>query len=450
MKSFIGGIHPRYDKITRKDMIKVAPLPKRVILPLQQHTGAICEPLVNSEDIVKVGQKIAESKEFVSACIHASISGQVLGIAKAKHPVLGECKAIVIESEVNRIKDSKYPSGIKIEWDESVKRRENVDKLTKDELKGIIKEAGVVGLGGAAFPTHVKLSPPPEKKIDTVILNGAECEPYLTCDHRIMLEQTERIIKGMQIIIKILEAENYYIGIEDNKENAIALFEEKLLGMGLQDKIKVIRLETIYPQGEEKNLIYSIIKREVPNNGGLPRDTGVVVQNVQTAKAIYDAVYEGKPLIERVVTITGAVKEPKNLLVKIGTLVKDLIEYCGGYEGSIGKIISGGPMTGIAQYSDDIPIIKGSSGVLVQKEEVIKEEERDCIRCGRCVDKCPMGLMPTIIFQYAQKDEFDKCEEYFAFDCYECGVCSYVCPSKIPLVHWIKYAKNELMKRRKK
>ncbi len=437
MKSFLGGIHPRYHKITRKDRIKVAPLPKKVILPLQQHIGAPCESLVNPGDIVKVGQKIAESKSFVSAPIHASISGKVLGIVKEKHPTLGECKAIVIESDG------------KVEWIESIRKREKINDLNKDDLRNIIKEAGIVGLGGAAFPTHVKLSPPAEKRIDTVILNGAECEPYLTCDHRIMLEQTERIIKGFQVIIRILGVENCYIGIEDNKQNAIGLFEEKLHDMGLSEKIKVVKLKTIYPQGAEKNLIYSILLRKVPS-GGLPMDIGVVVQNVQTAKAIYDAVYEGKPLIERVVTITGAVKEQKNLLVKIGTPVKDLIEFCGGYEGSIGKVISGGPMMGIAQYSDDVPIIKGSSGILVQRKEVLKAEERDCIRCSRCVDKCPMQLMPTMISQYAQNDNFDKCEEYFALDCYECGVCSYVCPSKIPLVHWIKYAKNELMKRKKK
>lgn len=438
MKLFIGGIHPKYNKVTRNDSIKVAPLPKKVILPLQQHTGAPCEPLVGKDDIVKVGQKIAGSKSFVSAPIHASISGKVLSIAKSKHPVLGECNAIVIEGDGN------------IEWDKSVKTRENMEQLGKDELRIIIKEAGIVGLGGAAFPTHVKLSPPPENKIDTAILNGAECEPYLTCDHRIMLEQTEKIIKGFQIIINILEAKNCYVGIEDNKEDAISLFEEKLQDMGLKDKIKVVRLKTIYPQGAEKNLIYSITGRKVPNKGGLPMDVGCVVHNVQTAKAIYDAVYDGKPLIERVITITGAVKEPKNLLVKIGTPLKDLIEFCGGYEGSIGKIISGGPMMGIAQYTDEIPIIKGSSGILVQREEVIKEEERDCIRCGRCVDKCPMLLMPTMIAQYAKNNDIDKAEEYFALDCYECGCCSYVCPSKIPLVHWIKYAKNELMKRKRK
>jgi len=433
MGSFIGGIHPRYDKITRKSKIEVAPLPKKVVLPLQQHTGAVCEALVQKGDIVKVGQKISASDKFVSAPIHASISGTVLGIGKANHPVLGKCDAIVIEGDG------------KVEWDESIKGRSKINNLSKDDLKNIIKEAGIVGLGGAGFPTHVKLSPPPDKKIDTVILNGAECEPYLTCDHRIMLEQTTKIIKGFQVIIKILDVKNCYIGIEDNKENAIALIEEKLLDMGLEN-IQVIRLKTIYPQGAEKNLIYSVTGRKVPS-GGLPMDVKVVVQNVQTAKAVYDAVYEGKPLVERVVTVTGAVKEPKNLLVKIGTTVKDLVEHCGGYEGSVGKIISGGPMMGIAQYSDEVPIIKGSSGILVQKEEVISEEERDCIRCSRCVDKCPMQLMPTLITQFAQKDEFDKAGEYFALDCYECGVCSYVCPSKIPLVHWIKYAKNELMKK---
>ncbi len=432
MKSFFGGIHPKYNKVTRREKIKAAPFPKRVVIPLQQHIGAPCEAIVEKDDTVKAGQKIAEAKSFVSAPIHSSVSGNVLGIANSPHPTLGKCKGIVIEAD------------IETKWHESVKKRDNVESLSKDELKNIIKEAGIVGLGGAAFPTHVKLSPPPDKKIDTVILNGAECEPFLTCDHRVMVEQTERILKGLKILMKILEPKQSYIGIEDNKENAIALFEEKLQDMKLD--VKVVRLETIYPQGAEKNIIYSIIKRKVPA-GGLPMDVGVVVQNVQTAKAVYDAVYDGKPLVERVVTVTGAVKEPKNLKVKIGTPVKELIEFCGGYDGAVGKIISGGPMMGIAQYTDDIPIIKGSSGVLVQKEDILKDEERDCIRCGKCVDKCPMNLMPTQISQFAQKGDFEKCKEYFALDCYECGSCSFVCPSKIPLVHWIKYSKNELMKK---
>ncbi|MBU1945887.1 MAG: electron transport complex subunit RsxC [Nanoarchaeota archaeon] len=439
MAGFLGGIHPKYNKVTRKKAIEIAPMPKKVIIPLQQHIGAPCEALVKVGDEVKIGQKIAESKGFVSAPIHASISGKVTGIAKMPHPVLNECNAIIIEADG------------KISWDGSVKKRENIEKLTKDELKNIIKEAGIVGLGGAAFPTHVKLSPPKEKPIDVVILNGAECEPYLTCDHRIMLEEVEKVIKGFQIIIRVLEPKESYIGIEENKEDAISKFEKKLKEMELSEKIKIVKLETIYPQGAEKNLIYSITKRKVPSSGGLPMDVGVVVQNVQTAKAIYDAVYEGKPLIERVITITGAVKEPKNLLVKVGASVKEIIEHCKGYDGAVGKLISGGPMMGIAQSTDDMPIIKGSSGVLVQREsDVCSGEERDCIRCGKCVDVCPMNLMPTLISQYVKKDDIDTANEHFALDCYECGCCSYICPSKIPLVHWIKYAKGELMKRKKK
>src|SRR3989344_660776 len=315
MQGFLGGIHPKYNKITKNKSIEIAPMPKKVIIPLQQHIGAPCEALVKAGDKVKIGQKIAESKSFVSAPIHSSISGKVVGIAKSPHPVLSEFNAIVIEADG------------KIEWDESVKKREDIEKLTKDELKGIIKEAGIVGLGGAAFPTHVKLSPPKEKPIDTVILNGAECEPYLTCDHRIMVEEAEKVIKGFQVIIQILEPKDCYIGIEDNKNDAIDIFREKLDSMKLSEKIKVVRLETIYPHGAEKSLIYSITRRKVPSSGGLPMDVGVVVQNVQTAKAIYDAVYGGKPLIERVITVTGAVTEPKNLQVKIGTSVKDIIEY---------------------------------------------------------------------------------------------------------------------------
>jgi len=436
MGSFIGGIHPVYNKLTRKNKIEVAPMTKMVIIPLTQHIGAQCEPLVKPGDSVRVGQKIAESTAFVSAPIHSSLSGKVLGIAKAAHPVLGECNSIIIEADG------------RIEWDESVKKRENVDKLSKDELIKIIKEAGIVGLGGAAFPTHVKLSPPLDKPIDTLILNGAECEPYLTCDHRLMLEQPEKIIKGLQIMVKILEPKHVYIAIEDNKTNAVALFDEKLQDMGLKDKIKVVTLKTTYPEGAEKNLIHSITKRKVPNSGGLPMDVGCVVQNVQTAKAVFDAVYEGKPLIERVITITGAVKEPKNILVKIGTPVKELIDFCKGYEGGVAKIISGGPMMGITQYTDEIPIIKGSSGILVQREEdIAKVNERDCIRCARCINVCPMNLTPTLISQYAKNDDFEKAKEYFALDCFECGCCSYVCPSKIPLVHWIKYAKGELTKK---
>ena len=431
MFGFIGGVRPPYNKLTKKGKIEVAKLPKEVILPLSQHTGAMCEPLVKVGDHVKVGQKIADSDKFVSAPIHASISGKVKEISEKPHPVLGKCKAIVIESDG------------KVDWYEGHKK---TDHSYIDNLKKIIRKAGIVGMGGAAFPTHVKLSPE-GKKIDTVILNGAECEPYLTCDHRLMLAKTEEILKGFLIIKKILDAKQAIVGIEDNKANAVHFFKETILEKNLG--VKVVSLPTKYPEGAEKQLIYALTKRKIPP-GGLPKDVGVIVQNVQSAKAVYDAVVENKPLVERVITVTGAVKEPKNFLVKIGTPFKDLIEQCGGAIGPIGKIINGGPMMGIAQTTDEVPVIKGTSGILVQlNEEVDKleaEKELDCVRCSKCIDACPMFLMPTMISLYAEKNMIEKAKEYNAMDCYECGACAYICPSRIPLVKWIKKAKNEIMK----
>lgn len=430
MKSFFGGIHPDYNKITENRKIEVAALPKKVVLPLSQHTGAPCEPLVKAGDIVKAGQKIAESKSFVSAPIHASISGKVVEIAKKPHPVAGESLAIVIESDG------------KLEYDRSIKPRDDADELDRKDIISIIKEAGIVGLGGAAFPTHVKLSPPPEKKIDTIILNGAECEPYLTCDHRLMIEETGKIISGLRLMMKALDVKKAVIGIESNKENAIVFMKDR------SGSIEVVPLKAKYPQGAEKMLIYAITKRKVPS-GGLPMDVGVVVQNVGTAKAVYDAVYTGKPLIERCVTVTGAVKEPKNLLVKIGTPFSDLISQCGGYKGEPKKLIAGGPMMGIAQYTDDIPVIKGTSGILVI-DDGSADEERRCIRCAKCVDVCPVNLTPNMIMANSKNDRIEAAEYLNALDCFECGCCSYVCPSKIPIVHYIKYAKSEIMKKRKK
>ncbi len=428
MKSFFGGVHPDYNKTTEHKKIEVAVLPKKVIIPLSQHTGAPCEALVKIGDIVKAGQKIAESKAFVSAPVHASISGKVIEIAKKPHPIAGESLAIVIESDG------------RLEYDKSVKPRDNVDDIDRKELINIIKEAGIVGLGGAAFPTHVKLSPPPEKKIDTIILNGAECEPYLTCDHRLMIEETGKIISGLRLIMKVLDVKKAFIGIESNKENAIVFMKDK------SGNIEVVPLKTKYPQGAEKILIYAITKRKVPS-GGLPMDVGVVVQNVGTAKAVYDAVYNGKPLIERCITVTGAVKEPKNLLVKVGNLFDELIAQCGGYKGEPAKLISGGPMMGIAQYTDEIPVIKGTSGILVldKKEEY---EERRCIRCAKCVDVCPVNLTPNMIMANAKNDRIDAAKSFNALDCFECGCCAFVCPSKIPLVQYIKYAKAEIMKKK--
>ncbi len=447
MAVFSGGIHPSYNKITEKKEIKSAKTPEKVILPLSQHAGAICEPLVNVGDEVKIGQKIAESKAFVSAPIHAPISGKIVDISEQLSPLGNKVNSIIIRSDE------------KNEWHESVKQRDNIemsetqrvsehaqepkvlDNLTKEQIIKIIKEAGIVGLGGAMFPAHVKFNVK-DKKIDTVIINGAECEPYLTCDHRIMLEQSEKIVKGLKLIMKAVGAEKAYIGIENNKKNVIELLAKKLKD---EDNIEVKELKTIYPQGAEKMLIYSILKRKVPPRK-LPLDVNIVVSNVQTAKAIYDAVYESKPLIERVVTVTGDLKNPQNMLAKIGTPFKELIDECGGYSKEPFKLIAGGPLMGITQLDENVPLIKGTSGIVaLSKVEIGKE--KPCIKCAACVDVCPMLLMPNMIAAYSKEEMYDDADKVFALDCFECGCCSFVCPSKIPLVERIKKAKSEIMKK---
>ncbi len=303
-------------------------------------------------------------------------------------------------------------------------------------------------MGGAGFPTQVKLSPPPEKDIDTLIINGAECESYLTADYRIMLELTDEIIFGIKAVIKALGVKKAYIGIEDNKPDAYQKFRDRLADKG---NIEVVSLKTKYPQGGEKQLIYSITGREVPS-GGLPMDVGVVVQNVGTILAVSNAIKTGMPLIDRVVTVTGSgVKEPKNLLARIGTPFSDLIELCGGFNGDPGKVIMGGPMMGLAQKDLNVPVVKGTSGILVlTKEEAKHFEEGPCIKCARCVDMCPISLLPTRIAHFSKMEMWDEAEEYNALDCIECGCCSYICPAKIPLVQRIRIAKSEIMARRKK
>ena len=428
MRRFRGGVHPPYSKITARKKIERARLPTSVVLPLQQHVGAPCEALVNKGDQVKVGQKIGDSSAHISAPIHSSVSGVVKNISVHPSPVGEEVLSILIESDG------------KDEWIE----KEGIDpeKSSKEEILKKIRECGIVGLGGAAFPTHVKLSP--EKKIDTVIINGAECEPYVTADHRLMLEQGKKILRGTEIIKRLLDVEKVIIAIEDNKKDAI----EKLGGL-CDDGIEIVTLKTRYPRGDERYLIKAVLGREVPA-GGLPFDVGVVVQNVGTAKAIGDAIFEGIPLVERVLTVTGDVKEPKNLLARIGTPFSELIEQCGGFVGSVGKVISGGPMMGIAQWGD-VPVIKGTTCILVLDEKKARgEEERTCIRCGSCVEACPMGLMPAMLATYAKKKKFDLCEENYIWSCDECGCCAYVCPSRIPLIQLIKYGKAEAKKRKKK
>lgn len=436
---FKGGIHPDYHKeLTATMAVTVMKAPEKVVIPLQQHIGAPCEPLESIEvgTEVKTGQKIAQSSGFVSAPIHATVSGKITAIGPYNHPLGRPVQAITIESDGEE------------KWDESITPPGNPENLSPEEIRQIVKEAGIVGLGGATFPAHVKLSPPPEKKIDVVVLNGAECEPYLTADHRVMLEKPEEIVFGLKMMIKALGAEKGIIGIEDNKADAIKVIEQMVAE---EENISVASLHTKYPQGAEKMLIQVTTGRIVPS-GGLPLDVGVVNHNVGTAVAISDAVREGKPLIERVLTVTGSgINRPSNLLVRIGTLVSDVIEHCGGLKEETLKLISGGPMMGLAQPSPDIPVIKGTSGILaLTGVDIYLAESSPCIRCAKCVDQCPVQLMPTSIAQAAEHNLFKKAEKLHAMDCFECGCCAYVCPSKIPLTQWIRVAKAEIAKANKK
>ncbi len=436
---FKGGIHPDYHKeLTATMAVTAMKAPEKVVIPLQQHIGAPCEPLESIEvgTEVKIGQKIAQSSGFVSAPIHASVSGKITAIGPYNHPLGRPVEAITIESDGEE------------KWDDSIKPAGNPDNLTAEKIREIVREAGIVGLGGATFPAHVKLSPPPEKKIDIVVINGAECEPYLTADHRVMLENPEEIVFGLKMMIKALGAEKGVIGVEDNKPDALKVLEQEVAG---EDNITVASLHTKYPQGAEKMLIQVTTGRIVPA-GGLPLDVGVVNHNVGTAVAITNAVREGKPLVERVLTVTGSgINRPQNLMVRVGTLVSDVLEHCGGLKEETVKLIIGGPMMGLAQPSPDIPVIKGTSGILaLTGEDVYLAESSPCIRCAKCVDHCPVQLLPTSIALASEHEMFKKAEKLHAMDCFECGCCAFVCPSKIPLVQWIRIAKAEIAKANKK
>lgn len=434
--SFKGGIHPpHFKKLTEQKPIELAKEPQQVMIPMQMHIGAPCEPIVKVNDYVKVGQKIGEAKAFVSAPIHASVSGTVKKIAEIATP-LGKSMAVFIESDGQNV------------LDDNIKPKGSIENLSPQELKEIVKESGITGMGGASFPTHVKLSPPEGKKIDVVILNGAECEPYLTADHRLMVEQPGKVVEGLRILMKILGVEEGHIAIESNKPDAI----EKIEAYAQKySNIHIGVLKPKYPQGDEKRIINAVTGRMVPS-GGLPMDVGAVVDNVGTAAAVADAVLEGMPLIQRVATITGtAVKNPKNLLVKIGTPFSEIIEQCGGMTSDVGKLIMGGPMMGLAQYTDEIPVIKGTSGMLMLTELEAKVPEAEaCIRCGKCVGACPVHLQPLFISQFAMKNNVEMAEAYHAADCIECGSCSYICPAKRPLVESIRLMKREVLARRRK
>ncbi|MBC8312892.1 MAG: electron transport complex subunit RsxC [Candidatus Cloacimonetes bacterium] len=436
-KTFRGGVHPHDNKhYSNEKPIEEFPAPKRVVIHLSQHIGAPSKPIVAVGDFVKKGQKIAEANGFVSIPMHTPISGKVVKIGDFPHPIGTVQQAIEIENNG------------KNEWTDSIKDNEKFLQLSVDEMKNQIKNAGVCGMGGAGFPTIVKLSPPKEKPIDTAILNGVECEPFLTADHRLMLEKPDEIIAGLRIIMKILNAKSGIIGIELNKKDAIKIFKNKLKN---SKNMKVVPLKLRYPQGAEKQLIFAATRRKVPA-GGLPMDIGVVVQNVGTALAIYEAVRYNRPCIKRITTVTGEiVKSPKNLRVPIGTMISDMINYCDGTNKNIAKIISGGPMMGFAIPTSETPITKTTSGiVLFGEDDIIDTTEQVCLRCGRCVDACPMNLTPTFIVENVKNQNYEEAKKVNILDCMECGSCSFVCPSHIQLIQWIKLGKLEVGKLKKK
>lgn len=437
MKRFRGGVHPHSEKVSGGKRIENAVLPPKVIIPLQQHIGAPAQPIVEVGAEVKKGQKIGEAGGFVSSMIHASVSGKVTEISDYLYPnPLGRTSlSVVIES------------GGEDEWSEDVKPVDDVESLDNQRILDIVREAGIVGMGGATFPTNVKLSIPEGKEIDTIILNGVECEPYMTPDHRIMVEEPEKIVDGLKFIMKITNVSRGYIGIEMNKPDAIQAMQEATKD---EPNIQVSPLKVKYPQGWENMLIKAALDREVPP-GALPLEVGVVVCNVGTAAAISDAVRLGQPLIERAVSVTGpGITEPKNLRVRIGTPFSDLIEQCGGLKGKTGKVIAGGPMMGFAMFDVNVPVVKGTTNILIFSDKDAEiGESRSCIKCGRCVDVCPVGLMPTMIASLSAKGRFEDTEAYFPLDCKECGCCAYVCPAKIPLVQLIQFAKADIMARQR-
>lgn len=438
LKSFRGGVHPPESKeLTQNIPTEPFVAPKEVIIELRQHIGAPCEPLVKAGDYVYMGQKIGESTSFVSAPVHASVSGTVTAVKPYPHPGGGECMSIFIE---NDFKDALF-EGIKpfnLEFNHK-SIEECVNSLSPKHIIEKTKEAGITGMGGASFPLHVKLSPPDGVKIDTVIINGAECEPYLTSDHRTMLERPQLVLTGALMIARAVSAERIFIAIEHNKPDAINLMTSLSADF---DKIKVVTLKTKYPQGSEKQLIQAVCNRQVPS-GGLPSAIGVVVSNVDTCTAVARAVVMNMPLIERNVTVSGdAVKRPSNLRVRVGVKFSDLFEYCEGFKTEPDKIIMGGPMMGIAQSSTDVPVIKGTSGILaLSKAKTFSDEEGDCIKCGRCVSVCPMRLMPNALTVFSVAEDKEKLMEYHINDCMECGSCTYICPQRRFIVQHIKKGK---------
>lgn len=418
-----------------KKPIEEASLPDEIVIPLSQNLGSPCKPLVEIKQRVLVGQKIGDSDGFVSAPVHSSVSGEVVAIEPRLSFSGDKVLSVIIAPDGNQ--ETSSFSG----FSES-------EAKDADKVRVAIREAGIVGLGGAAFPSHVKLSPPKDKPITDVIVNGCECEPYIAGDHRNILENAEIIIDGLKIIMRVLGAERGYIAIETNKIDAIHHMNNLVSSEG---NMRVVPLSVKYPQGAEKQLIQVILDKEVPS-GGIPCEVSALVHNVGTTIAISKAVREGKPLFERVLSVAGpGIKESKNLKVKIGTPVNHLIEECGGFKGEPGKVILGGPMTGFALFDLSVPIVKGTSGVVVfPREMTIASNPRACIRCGRCVQVCPVRIMPNFIGQYIEVGMIDRAEDADVMDCIECGLCGYVCPAQRPLIQLIRHAKAKIIADRKK
>ena len=432
-----GGVHPDDGKIYAKDKaIETPAVPAQVVIPMSQHFGAPCTPTVKVGDLVKKGQLIGTSDAFLHADIHASTSGKVIKVAPMPHNMMVKCMAVVIEADG------------KDEWAEGIPKAHDWKQLDSKEILELIKKAGVVGCGGATFPAHVKLAP--NKPVDTFIVNGAECEPYLTCDYRAMVEKetTDKLVTGVQICMKVLGVKKAFIGIEDNKPDCIAKFRELVLP---EDNIEVLELKTKYPQGAERMLIYAATGRKV-NSSMLPADAGCIVDNIDTVTAIYQAVRFGEPLMSRIVTVTGdAVQNPCNFEVPVGMLLSELLEQAGGLKNEASKIICGGPMMGKALFTMEVPVTKTTSALTcLTEDEVSALAPSACINCGRCVSVCPGQILPARLSVFAEHGEEEKFLKYGGMECCECGCCSFICPARRPLTQEISSMRKVLLAKRKK
>ena len=433
----IGGVHPEENKITAEIPTKVAELPKMATFPLSQHIGAPAKAVVQKGDAVKVGTLIAEAGGFVSAPIFSSVSGTVFKIEDVIDATGYRKPSIIIKVEGD-------------EWEESIDRSDKLEtleahpELTAEEIIKRVKDAGVTGMGGAGFPTFIKLTPPPTAKAECVIINGVECEPYITSDYRLMLEHADEILVGLQLLMKAVNVDKGYIGIEDNKPKAIELFEQKTANM---NGIEIVPLAKKYPQGGEKQLVDAVIRRQVPAPPAIPVNVGAVVQNVGTAFAVYQAVMKNKPLFERYTTVTGKqVKNPGNFLVRMGTPMKQLIDACGGRPEGDKKILAGGPMMGKALLNTEVPICKGTNSVtILTDDDAHRKEAQPCIRCAKCVSACPMGLEPYLLSTLSSMKNWEKVEAEDITSCIECGSCQFTCPAHRPLLDNIRLGKSTVM-----